>query len=90
MDGIRDHLSPQQAVNADLYQADPSVLTGIPTLPKDLDNAVQMAQKSDFVSKILPASLLSRFYAAKLLEYEDFRKADYSAEYEDGMYFSWI
>lgn len=90
LDGIRDKLPPVQAVNADLYQADPSVLAGIPSLPNNLLHAVEMAQQSDFISGVLPASLLSRFYAAKRSEYESLLKADHSVEYEDSLYFSWL
>ena len=90
LDGIRDKLAPVPAVNADLYTAAPSILAGIPVLPRDLPSAVKLARSSAFVSGILPESLLSRFYAAKLSESEDVEKAAHPVEYEDSLYFSWI
>jgi len=65
LDGIEAGaaLPPQQ--NIDLYAAGESVTKGLARLPDTLNEAVSLAEGSDFVKKVVGAGLLERYAAIK-------------------------
>ena len=64
LDGIRRNLTPDEPVNENLYQADPSVTEKLKRLPGRWGEALQLALSSGFVRGILPEELLE-IYAGK-------------------------
>ncbi len=61
LDGIEKKLSLPEAANINLYTAEPSVTSGLDTLPATFEDAVREAKKSQFVSEILPSDFIEQF-----------------------------
>ena len=58
LEGIRDKRELPEAVDYNLYKADPSTLARLGRLPDDLENACQAAWASSFVREHVPAAIL--------------------------------
>lgn len=54
LEGIEKKLSVPEAVNLNLFTADESVTSAFETLPKSLEEALELARKSEFIQKYLP------------------------------------
>lgn len=61
LDGIEKKLSLPEATNVNLYTANSLFTEGLDTLPSTLEEAVNEAKKSQFVSRILPSDFLEQF-----------------------------
>ncbi len=70
MEGIRNHEELSETMNA------ASNASGMPTLPGSLAEAIQLAQKSDFVHRVLPDTIVRDFTAAMQREVEAYQQAD--------------
>ena len=90
LEGIENKTALPQAVDADLYTADKSVAQKLAPLPGSLGKAIALAEKSDFVKKIIGGELLSKYIAAKKAESEDFNSAADKAEFCRNRYFNVI
>ncbi len=55
LDGIERHLTPPEAVNLDLYTADPAVTDKLARLPASLDEARALAGESQWLKALIPA-----------------------------------
>lgn len=58
LEGIRDKRELPEAVDYNLYKADPSILARLGRLPDDLESACQAARASSFVMEHVPAAIL--------------------------------
>ncbi len=58
LEGIRDKRELPEAVDYNLYKADPSILARLGRLPDDLESACQAARASSFVREHVPAAIL--------------------------------
>lgn len=63
LDGIENRLPLPEPVNINLYTADKSITNSLDALPSDLKEAVELAQESPFINKVLPEGF------ANLLKY---------------------
>ena len=57
--GIENRLVLSEPTNANLYKADPQVLSDLPRLPVSLTEAREAALSSDFIGKCIPAEILA-------------------------------
>lgn len=61
LDGIEHHLSPDLPMNINLFCADPEMTSKLDKLPSHLQEAVQYAQGSEFISDIVPGECLDAY-----------------------------
>ena len=81
LDGIEEGAVLHAPVDEDLYTADESIIEKLVSLPEDLETALEMAEKSDFVKCIVGQELLSKYIAVKRTEISDFADAVDKASY---------
>ncbi|MCL2211806.1 MAG: type I glutamate--ammonia ligase [Treponema sp.] len=75
LDGIEKILPLANAVDEDLYTADSNITKDLALLPRSLEEAIELAEKSAFVKNILGEHLLSKFIKIKKDEAKDFAAA---------------
>ncbi len=61
LEGIRNHYTPDQPVNVNLYHAEPYLTEKLPKLPAHFSEAVQSAMQSDFVREHVPEECLQAY-----------------------------
>ncbi len=66
LDGIERKLQPMQPLDINLFQASPEVIDTLKRLPQSFAEAVQLAESSEFVKRVLPEDYL-RSYAEQAL-----------------------
>ena len=87
LDGIENDLPLPPAVDADLYKADENTIKTLTRLPDSLEQAITLAESSDFVKNVIGEALLLRYLALKKTESNDFIVADDKAELYKKKYF---
>lgn len=90
LDGIENRMVLSAPVNKNLF--DPSMAEGLSleTLPASLEEAVQAAEESDFLRRVLPEQLASRYFTEELKRCEALKHASDPVEYERTHYFNAI
>lgn len=90
LDGIEKRMSLPEPVNKNLF--DPAAAEGLSleTLPETLEEAVQIAQDSDFLARFLPSGLGARYFREAQRRCEALRNAADPAEFERLHYFNAI
>ena len=88
LDGIENKMELPSSVNVDLYTADGSITKNLEKLPGSLKEAIECAQKSEFVKHVLGENLTNRFFDLKITEAEEFEKAKDKEEFYFNRYFS--
>ena len=72
LDGIKNQMVLPGAVDVDMYMADKSITDALTLLPENLEEAVTLAEKSDFVKNVLGEELLVKYLDIKKTELRDF------------------
>ena len=90
LDGIENRMLLQAPVNRNLFNPAEAEGLGLETLPTTLEEAVQAAEESEFLRRVLPEELASRYFAEELKRCEALRHASDPAEYERVHYFNAI
>ena len=72
LDGIQNQMVLPPAVDVDMYMADKSITDALTLLPESLEEAVMLAEKSDFVKSVLGEELLFTYLDLKKTEIRDF------------------
>ena len=90
LDGIENRMVLSAPVNKNLF--DPSMAEGLnlETLPASLEEAVQAAEESEFLRRVLPEQLASRYFTEELKRCEALKHASDPVEYERTHYFNAI
>ena len=90
LDGIENRMVLSAPVNKNLF--DPSMAEGLSleTLPASLEEAVQAAEESEILSRVLPEQLASRYFTEELKRCEALKHASDPVEYERTHYFNAI
>jgi len=90
LDGIENRMVLPAPVNKNLF--DPSMAEGLSleTLPASLEEAVQAAEESEFLRRVLPEQLASRYFTEELKRCEALKHASDPVEYERTHYFNAI
>ena len=70
MEGIKKEMELCPPNNFDLYKAPPEVLKDIPQLPGSLGEALELAEKSEFIKYSLPKQTMKKYLDAKKNEWE--------------------
>ena len=90
LDGIENRMELSAPVNRNLFIPGEAAGLGLETLPASLEEAVEVAQNSEFLHKFLPDELSRRYYAEALRRCEALKNASDPAEYERVHYFNAI
>ena len=69
LEGLEEKLELEPSVDEDLYRM-ATDRPGVGKLPEDLGKALDLAHKSSFLKRVLPAPLLERYLAKKNMEWE--------------------
>jgi len=90
LDGVEKRLPLQAPVNKNLF--DPAEAQGLDLemLPTSLEEAVQVAQESEFLRGVLPEGLARRYFAEELKRCAVLKAAPDPFEYERIHYFNAI
>ena len=90
LDGIEHRMILQEPVNKNLFRPDEAEGLGLEMLPASLEEAVQAAQESEFLHRVLPEELSHRYYEEELKRCAALKAAADPAEYERVHYFNAI
>lgn len=87
LEGIEKNLKLCEPQNINLYNAGEEVLKKYKTIPNTLYNAIELAEKSEFVKNHLPNKTLEKYYTAKHDEWNKYIMSDNKEEHEHKSYF---
>ena len=90
LDGIEHRMVLPPPVNKNLFRPGEAEGLGLEMLPATLEEAVAIAEESDFLHKVLPEELSRRYFAEERARCEALRAAADPAEYERIHYFNAI
>ena len=90
LDGIERRMVLPPPVNRNLFDAAEAEGLGLETLPATLEEAVQVAEESEFLRKVLPEGLSKRYFSEELKRCAALRNAPDQAEHERVYYFNAI
>lgn len=82
LDGIEQRMVLQPPVNRNLFDAAEAKGLGLETLPATLEEAVQVAEESEFLRRVLPEGLSKRYFSEELKRCAALRSAPDRAEHE--------
>ncbi|HHW31198.1 MAG TPA: glutamine synthetase [Clostridiaceae bacterium] len=88
--GIDNNLRLPESVNVDLYNADESITGRLTQLPQNMDEALRLVQKSDFVRSVLNAEIIDKFINLKTQEMKNYNLAFDKNKYFIDNYFKVI
>lgn len=75
LDGIQNNSPLCSPANFDLFAADKGILDNINALPRDLEAALEEAENSKFVQRIIPKKTLHNYLAATQKQWKEYRAA---------------
>ena len=90
LDGIEHRMVLQAPINKNLFDPTEAAGLGLERLPSTLEEAVQAAQESEFLRRVLPEELSHRYYEEELKRCAALKAAADPAEYERVHYFNAI
>lgn len=90
LDGIENRMVLSAPVNKNLFDPSMAEGLGLETLPASLEEAVQAAEESEFLRRVLPEQLATRYFTEELKRCEALKHASDPAEYERTHYFNAI
>ena len=90
LDGIESDMILPPAINTDLFTADESVTKSLTPLPGSLEQAIALAQDSDFVKGVVGEELLVKYLAVKKAEAADFAAVEDKVRFYMERYFNVI
>ena len=90
LDGIEHRMVLPPPVNKNLFRPGEAEGLGLEMLPATLEEAVAIAEESDFLHKVLPEELSRRYFAEERARCAALRAAADPAEYERIHYFNAI
>ena len=90
IEGIEKGMVLPEAANVDLYTVGKDVTQKLTPLPVNLDEAIKLAENSDFVKKVIGDELLSKYITSKKGEAKDFSAAKDKVDFYRTRYFGII
>ncbi|MPM06026.1 Glutamine synthetase [bioreactor metagenome] len=87
LEGIENNIELKKPSNLNLYQASEDVLKNYDTIPDTLEEAVRIAEKSEFVANCLPSNTLKKYLSFKTDECILCEKSGNKEEFEHNTYF---
>lgn len=90
LEGMEKGLSLPEASQIDLFTADESLTKNLTPLPKSLEEAIELAENSEFVKSVIGEELLNRYNILKRKEAKDFTATSNKVEFYKKEYFCFI
>ena len=90
LEGIKARLPLPAPVDMDLFVLEDGCKDGLAALPATLEQAVELAEHSEFVERVIPKRVLHRFCKAKRAEYQKIQSAKNRVQAEHDLYFSLV
>lgn len=90
LDGIEKELPLPPAVDEDLYKSDESITSKLMSLPDNLDTAITMAERSDFVKSVIGEEMLFKYIAIKKEEAASYHEAEDKEKFYKDRYFKFV
>jgi len=87
MDGINKQIPLTPAFDANLYEADAAKINSLTLIPENLGVAIELAQKSTFVQRVLPLKTIDKFLSSKRVEWNSYTQAENKEQFEKEKYF---
>ena len=87
LDGIRNRMDLPKPRDFDLYTVSPEKLQNIEQLPKNLGEAIEKAEQSEFVRHIVPERLLKNYCKEKRIQWENYSAAEDKERLDQDFYF---
>lgn len=87
LDGIEQNLDLPVPCNENLFTASRDILNQYPNLPDTLQESIRLAERSDFIARILPARIVRTYLDAKQAEWDRYAAAEDKKAAELSMYF---
>lgn len=87
LEGIRKKISLPKPIDLNLYQSLEEQVKGLQRLPVSLEEAIEIAQSSEFIKEHLDSKIINTFIGEKKKECEDFKAHNNSEEFEHSRYF---
>lgn len=87
MEGIQRELKLCDPCNLNLYDVPAPMVREYDCLPNNLNEAIQAAQNSEFVSRSLPKKIVSAYLSSKKREWNRYADASDKSEAMDSLYF---
>ncbi len=82
LDGVMNNDKLCDSVNINLADADENELTEIKILPQNLNEAVDLAENSEFLYTYMPEEIVDFFLKSKKQQYENYNKTDDKESFE--------
>ena len=73
--GIENNLTLPKSINADLYEADESIIGKLTRLPENLGYALKLVEKSEFIKSVLSEQVIESFLNLKTIELQSYNRA---------------
>ena len=90
LEGIKARLPLPAPVDMDLFVLEDGCKNGLAALPATLEQAVELAEHSEFVERVIPKRVLHRYCKAKRAEYQKIQSAKNRVQAEHDLYFSLV
>lgn len=87
IEGIEKNMQLSRPCNLNLFEAPLDAVKSYEMLPKNLHDAVLASKNSEFVERILPPKIITKFLDAKQNEWESFNTAEDKEALVDSLYF---
>ncbi|MGD9569577.1 MAG: glutamine synthetase family protein [Sedimentibacter sp.] len=87
LDGIKNKTLLEKPANLNLYKADEYTVKNFKPIPGSLEEAINLANDSDFIKNHLPAEVINKFIAAKKDEYCQYLSSKDKEEFDLNNYF---
>lgn len=87
LEGIENKRTLCPPTNLNLRHTTPKMMGAYAQLPDSLEQALALAQRSEFVSRVLPGAYIEKFTGKKKRECEACQKAGNAFRYEKELYF---
>lgn len=87
LEGIREGKALQPSTDRDLYRLPPEETAGLAALPQTLEDALELAEGSSFVAKVLPEEIRTRYCRTLREEAAGIRSAADPRQAELALYF---
>lgn len=87
LEGIENNLKLCDPQNINLYNTEEEIIKNYELIPNTLNDAINLAQKSEFVNNHLPITTLEKYFTAKKNEWKEYAMSNNKEDHEQKSYF---
>lgn len=91
LDGIENNEKLCSPCNINLYESDEYIKkNNIKTLPKNLKEALDIMENSDFIKNVMPKKMIEKYLSLKREEWSEYKQSENRKDFEINTYFEFI